>query len=158
LVEGLTLFIKAAYLFSEQKICYNAGKMDEKKINQTIKYWFESAQDDLITVEGLFGIKRYVGALFWGHLLLEKILKAHVVRFTKTEAPYTHDLLRLAKLAQLDLSKDEEDLLDAVNRFNIRARYPDYKLAIHKEATAEYTLAYINKIKALYEDLCRKIK
>lgn len=132
--------------------------MSEEKIKKLVNYWLETAADDLATVDALFQIKRYVGALFWAHLLLEKTLKAHVVKSTKTEAPYSHDLLRLAQLAKLDLNKEDEDLLDAVNRFNIRARYPDYKLTIHKEATAKYTANYIAKIKALYEKLCQKIK
>jgi len=144
--------------FQNEKYAMIIIKMEEERTKKSVDYWLETAADDLVTVEALFQLKRYVGTLFWGHLLLEKILKAHVVKITKAEAPYTHDLLRLAKLAKLDLSKEDEDLLDAVNRFNIRARYPDYKLAIHKEATAKYTRKYVVKIKVLYENLCQKIK
>lgn len=43
---------------------------------KTINYWSDSAAYDLETGESLLELKRYPYALFFGHLALEKILKA----------------------------------------------------------------------------------
>lgn len=53
---------------------------------------------------GLFKIKRYSDSLFFGHIVLEKILKALVVQKTKNQAPYSHDLIRLQETVKLELS------------------------------------------------------
>lgn len=59
----------------------------------------ETARHDFETMLGLFRIKRYSDSLFYGHIVLEKILKAFVVKETKKDAPRTHNLLVLAGLA-----------------------------------------------------------
>lgn len=41
--------------------------------------------------------KKYPYPLFMGHLSLEKLLKAFVVKYTKTHAPFSHSLPYLAK-------------------------------------------------------------
>ena len=75
------------------------------------------------------------------------MLKALVVQETSQQAPYTHDLLVLyRKLEKIDLIKEAIDLLDEVNRFNIRARYPDYKLQFYKQYKLAYTTPYFKNI------------
>lgn len=123
-----------------------------------VKYWVETSQHDYKTMMGLFRIKRYSDCLFYGHVVLEKILKALVVQKTKKQAPYTHNLARLAELADLDLTEQQLDLLDYFNRFNIRARYPDVKFEFYKMCTKVYTERYLKEIKRLYKFLCQKVK
>jgi HEPN domain-containing protein len=109
---------------------------------------------------GLFKIKRYSDSLFYGNIVLEKILKAHVVKNTKKEAPKTHDLLYLVKLSKLDSALSEEDLdtLDLVNIFNIRARYPDYKFNFYKIYNRfEIAKEKLDITKILYKKLCQKL-
>jgi len=91
--------------------------------------------------------------LFW-----KKILKANVVKNTKKQAPRSHDLARLQELAKIEISKEEKDLLYATNEFNIRARYPDYKLNFYKYATRDYAKNHIEKTKKLYTKLCQELK
>jgi len=126
-------------------------------VEKTIKYWQTTAQDDSKAMDCLFAGKHYANSLFFGHLVLEKILKALVVKETKKQASYTHDLVRLYKLANIELSQDQIDLLYQVNEFNIRARYPDEKFRFHKQCTKEYTENYLTKIKNLYDVLCQKL-
>jgi hypothetical protein len=59
-------------------------ELDPKKI---IDYWKKTAQHDYEAMNDFFKIKRYVEALFFGHIVLEKILKAHVVKQTGIHAP-----------------------------------------------------------------------
>jgi len=109
-------------------------------------------------MESLFKSKRYHFSLFVGHLVLEKILKAHVVKNTKKEAFYSHDLVRLHSLTGISLDEKEVELLNMVNEFNIRARYPEYKREFYKRCTKKYAKEYLEKIIKLYKKLCQILK
>ena len=85
-------------------------------------------------------------------------MKGLVVQKIKEQAPYTHDLARLVELSECDLSKDELKLLNVVNEFNIRARYPEHKLKFYKQCNQEYTKDYFDKIVKLYKKLCQILK
>jgi len=123
-----------------------------------IEYWSKSAARDWETANYLFCGKRYDACLFYCHLTLEKILKAHVVKTTQKLAPKIHDLRRLAELSRLDIDKDTMESLAAFNRFNIRARYPDIKFKFFLLATGDYAKDNMRKIKDIYEILCQKLK
>ncbi|MCK5123060.1 MAG: HEPN domain-containing protein [Candidatus Pacebacteria bacterium] len=86
------------------------------------------------------------------------MLKGLVVEKTKEQALYTHDLIKLAEISECDLSKDELKLLNVVNKFNIRARYPEHKLKFYKQCDKEYTKKYFDKIVKLYKKLCQILK
>lgn len=120
------------------------------------RYWLKTAKHDYDTMVGLYRIKRYSDCLFYGHIVLEKTLKALVVKNTREPAPFIHDLVRLQDIAKLDLSEESIDLLDQINEFNIRTRYPEYKLDFYKKCTAVYTKKYFEKIKEVYKELCQK--
>ena len=128
-------------------------------VKELVRYWVKTAAHDFGTMQSLFRSKRYSDCLFFGHITLEEILKALVVREIKEQVQFTHDLLVLyKKIKNVELTEAEIDLLDEVNSFNIRARYPDYKLRFYKQCTAAYTLPYYKKIGRLYKKLCQKIK
>ena len=59
------------------------------------KQWLDSAEQNYITMQNLFKSKDYSWALFFGHLVIEKTMKAIYVRKFQTVV-FTHDLLRLA--------------------------------------------------------------
>ncbi len=129
------------------------SKIDAKKI---AAYWRKAAKHDYDTMLALFKLKWYSEFLFFGHIVLEKILKACVVKKTKEHTPYTHDLVKLHETAELKLSTNEIDFLDEMNDYNIRARYPDYKLSIYKLCTQEYTKDRIDKISIRYKKLWKQ--
>jgi HEPN domain-containing protein len=132
--------------------------MKKEDVEKIVKYWRVTAEHDYKTMACLFKGKRYSDALFFGHIVLEKILKALVVQETKNGAPYIHNLTKLAEIAKCDLLKDEMDLLDIVNKFNIRSRYPEYKLQFYKQCDKEYAKNYLDKITKLYQKLCQNLK
>lgn len=131
--------------------------MTKQKVEEIVEYWQKTASHDYETMVGLFKIKRYSDSLFYGHIVLEKILKAHVVVKIKRQAEYTHNLVKLAEDAKVGLTDLEWNLLGEVNRFNIRTRYPDDKLAFYKQCTKKYTEEYLVKIKSFYNVLCRRL-
>ena len=72
------------------------SRMNDDEVKKLVKYWLKTAEHDYETMEGLFKIKRYADCLFYAHITLEKILKASVVKQTKEDARYTHNLVVLA--------------------------------------------------------------
>jgi HEPN domain-containing protein len=44
-----------------------------------------------------------------GHIVIERLLKACVVRATEKHAPFTHDLTKLANLSGVQLSEKNLD-------------------------------------------------
>jgi len=114
---------------------------------EIIEYWINSSDEDYEVMNSLFVKNHYVWALFIGHLVLEKLLKAYFVRQAGPDAPYIHDLTKLAELSFLNLTEEQKDFLDEVTTFNIKARYPDYKNVFSKKATQEFTKKYHDKIK-----------
>ncbi len=96
--------------------------------------------------------------LFIGHLILEKILKAHYVKDNKKTPPKTHNLVYLAKNSKLELTDDQFEFLDKVNDFNIEARYIDYKNSFYKKCTLTYASENFTLIKEEYKWLSEKIK
>jgi len=61
-------------------------------------------------------------ALFVGHLVIEKLLKAYYVENMDIHPPLIHNLLRIAEKSKLELSEEQKDLLVTVTTFNIQAR------------------------------------
>lgn len=132
--------------------------MNKGDVEKIVKYWQKTAEHDHKTMLGLFEIKRYSDSLFFGHIILEKTLKGLTVKKTREQAPYIHNLTKLAELAECDLLEEEMDLLDAVNKFNISCRYPEHKLEFYKRCNKEYTKNYFDKIVKLYKKLCQQLK
>src|SRR3972149_6948747 len=106
--------------------------------DEIVKYWIDPSEVDFQAMENLFNHDHYVWALFIGHLVIEKLLKAYYVKNVNMSAPPIHDLLKLAEKGNLTLSEKEKDFLDEVTTFNIKARYPDYKNRFYKKAIKDF--------------------
>ena len=117
--------------------------------DNVIKYWLESAEHDQETADFMFASKRYTWALFIWQLVIEKHLKARFVKKLNSSAPTIHDLNKLAKLTKLKLTSTQEFNLQEITKFNINARYEDYKHAFYKKATRAFTIKWIKIIKDL---------
>lgn len=126
--------------------------MTEKDV---VDYWIKSAKEDFLTAETLFLAKRNLACLFFCHLALEKILKALYVSQKHTAPPLIHDLVKLAESFALNTNDFTDDLRE-ISRFNIAARYDDYKFSMYKTATNEFTKKYYAKTKEIYQWLKEK--
>jgi len=132
--------------------------MNRKIIAKQAKYWYLSARHDYNTMLSLFKSNCYSDTLFYGHIVIEKTLKSLIVIEKGISAPMVHDLLILVKNTNLSLTQNELYLLEKINQFNIRARYPDYKLNFYKICDRPYTINYLNKIIELYKNICLNSK
>jgi len=127
-------------------------------IKNQIEYWQDGAAESYKTMVALERSGRYSDSLFFGHLILEKILKAFVVLETKSEAPKIHNLIRLHELGDVGLREDDLEYIATINDFNIRGRYDDYKKAFYKTCTKEFTARNSAKIIEIYKMLCQKLE
>lgn len=118
--------------------------------DEQIQYWIQAAELDIPVAESLFENGKYDWCLFIGHIVLEKILKAHYVSATGNTPPKSHDLVRLSEKSFLQLSADQVTFLERATDFNIEARYPDVKFEFKKQCTKEFTEENFNTIMELY--------
>ncbi len=122
---------------------------------QVIRYWLTEAQESLQVADHLVEKGDFSYALFFGHLAIEKILKAIYAARLQEHAPPIHNLLRLAKIIGLEPDELQTEALLTITAFNIEARYPearypDLKRAFRQQCTPEYTQSQLASIKEIF--------
>jgi HEPN domain-containing protein len=127
-------------------------------VDKTIKFWAEGAIYDLETGKSLLESKRYPYALFFGHLALEKILKAFAVKATAEHAPFTHSLTFLASKTGIDIPESILDKLAEYTEFHLESRYPDEKKDFYQKCTEEFACKKFAEIEEVYQWLIRRLE
>jgi HEPN domain-containing protein len=79
-------------------------------------------------------------------LVIEKSIKAIVVRETNEIAPRSHNLLYLSELAKLTFEEGDEIFLGILMKYQLQGRYPDYNPNV---PTIYKTKDYLNKTEKL---------
>lgn len=108
-------------------------------MERDVKYWVDLARYDMETAGAMYKAGRYLYVLFTCEQAVEKMLKAAVVSTTGKFPPKTHDLVRLAELARVDLGPDDREFLGKLSFYYIQSRYPQEVLDI-PEGTAKRCL------------------
>jgi HEPN domain-containing protein len=104
-----------------------------------IEYWRQNAIEDFEVARQLVESEKIRHGLFFAHLAIEKILKAHVCKVSGKFAPRIHNLIRLSELGKIKLSEPDFDLLAEMNAFNIEGRYPiPFISPVSKREAEEY--------------------
>jgi len=148
------IFKEEMYYFCIKKYNY-LSRMNTLEI---IHYWKETAEKDWIAAQSLFKTNNYVHCLFFAHLTLEKLSKAHWVKDNNDlNAPRVHNLVYLIKQTSLELPEQDEDFLNRFNDFQLEGRYPDYKQKIFKLCTFEYTNQILKEVEKIKEWLISKL-
>jgi len=127
-------------------------------IKNVTQYWLIAAEDDWKVATHLFEKGDYTYALFFGHLYLEKLLKALTVQNTKTSAPISHNLLYLSEKASLLLSLEQKTIMDRVTGYNLATRYPDQQFRFKKTCTKDFCLRELDYIEEVAQWLKKQIK
>jgi HEPN domain-containing protein len=122
-----------------------------------IEYWVVTAEHDWDVAISLFESARYDWCLYLGHLVIEKLLKAHYVKTNDVVPPKIHDLRRLAEKVELDFTAEQLSFFEHTNNFNIEARYPNEKLTFYKMCTKEFTEEKFKLIEEMYKWLRSRI-
>ena len=94
-------------------------------VQKQIDYWQTSSNEDFAAAESLLEEGHTRHCLFFAHLAIEKMLKAHVTRQTNDIPPRIHNLVRLAEKAELTLNAEQITFLRSFDIFQLEGRYPD---------------------------------
>jgi HEPN domain-containing protein len=125
---------------------------------QHIEYWIKSAESDMEAIEALFEADKFIHALFFAHLVLEKWCKAHFVKDNESNIPpKTHNLVRLTQLTNLDLEEEQLLFLEEFNDFQLEGRYPDYLFEINRRCDKIYTTQLLEQVKLILQCLQEKM-
>jgi len=117
---------------------------------EIIQHWINMAERDWKSVQTLSKDNQFVHALFFAHLVIEKLLKAHWIKINvENEAPRVHDLEFLYNQTELTLAADDVDFLSVMNSWNIEGRYQDYKDKFFKKTTKSYTEEKLKRVDTL---------
>ncbi len=130
------------------------GNIDIEKVKS---YWIDSSNKDFHTMRNLMESGDYNWAMFLGHLVIEKLLKATYVKVHKKHAIHGHDLLRLTSSLGLELDPVKEEWLDQLTTFNLNARYDSYKQQFYKLCTGEFAREWKSKIEELRKWLLNQL-
>jgi len=125
---------------------------------ELIEYWRLEAEDSLRVAGHLFEKGDYSYALFFGHLAVEKIIKAVFVQNTGEDVPRSHNLLRLAKAAKIEVTASQQHKLVRITAFNLEARYPDYKREFRKKCTREFSEKEMQTVREVFSWLKSMLK
>jgi HEPN domain-containing protein len=117
-------------------------------VHDAIAAWIKSSDDNFDEMIDFYKIGRNNWALFIGHLCLEKLLKAYHIKIHHKHTVNLHNLIRIAELTDIELTKEQKADLAMITTFNISARYDDYKQNFYKKCTPEFTEIWIEKIKS----------
>jgi len=88
-------------------------------------YWTEQAQYDLDTAKAMLESGRYLYVLFCCQQAVEKSLKAIIAERTGELPPRLHQLMRLSRVAELEVDEQRADFLRELSAYYIQTRYPE---------------------------------
>jgi HEPN domain-containing protein len=123
-------------------------------IREHIAYWQNGAKEDWEVANQLVDTGKTRHGMFFAHLALEKLLKAHICKKTDKLAPKIHNLVRLAEIAELLFGPEDVDTLAEMNEFNLEGRYP---ITFVPALTKTESQAYMKKAKGIFEWLTQKL-
>ena len=147
-------------IFVETIIIYFTKPIYVEEMNKQdhIDYWRRTADSDWTASETLFDKGHYLQCLFFAHLVLEKLLKAHWVKDNRGDhPPRIHRLKSLFAQTQLNLSVDEMTVLDNMEIFQMEGRYPDYYSKITQLCTQQFTQKILERVAELKNNLLSKL-
>ncbi|MBI5324607.1 MAG: HEPN domain-containing protein [Ignavibacteriae bacterium] len=92
-----------------------------------IDYWKNGAISDIETAEILLNKNKLKECLFFCHLTIEKILKAHYSKIFTKVPPKTHSLNYFVEKLDLSINENVSDLFGILMNYQLEGRYPDYE-------------------------------
>jgi len=120
-------------------------------------YWLNLASYDIETAKAMLSSGRFLYVLFTCQQALEKTLKASIIESTGKFPPRIHDLLKLARLAKLDVSTEQAETLSRLSFYYLETRYPEQlsniSIDINKETAGDYLVQSQELLKWLKNNL-----
>lgn len=128
------------------------------ELAEKIEYWLDIAEYDMQTARSLHKNGRYLYTVFICQQAVEKLLKAnYLLRFSK-EAPFSHNLVYLNSLMELETSDNHLKLIAELTTYYIEGRYPTYKKKLSSMIDQEKSLSLLSRTEELFKWLKSKLK
>ncbi len=126
--------------------------------DEHLLHWVKTATSDWKATEELYKAKCYMQSLFWAHLVLEKLLKAHWIKDNEGNTPpKMHNLLYLAEKTKLELPQETLDFFFLMNQFQLEGRYPDYLQDIFRKYKLVQTKKVLDQVNTHRKCLLKKL-
>ena len=123
-----------------------------------VLYWKETAESNWQAAQGLFLTGQYLECLFFAHLVIEKLSKAHWVQDNADDyPPRTHNVLKLWAATALQPSPAQELTATELNTFQMEGRYQDYQRIASQRATQTFTRSLLDDTEQLRAWLLSKL-
>lgn len=110
-------------------------------VPKQVDYWRTGGDEDFAAAESLLEKGHLRHCLFFAHLAVEKMLKAHVTRRTREVPPRIHNLVRLVEMAGLSPGSEQEKFLRSFDMYQMEGRYPDSTQVLMDSKSARDKLA-----------------
>ncbi len=78
--------------------------------------------------------------------VIEKVIKAHIVKQAQEIAPRSHNLIFLSEKAKLEFNNDDDILLGILMKYQLQGRYPDYNPSIPDKSKVDGYLIKTEKL------------
>ena len=122
-----------------------------------IAHWTASAENDWDTVIVLMDSKKWVHALFFCHLCLEKYCKAiWILNNEENVPPKIHNLLKILDLSKITYDEFAEGLIE-LNEYQIEGRYTSELTNLYSLTTEKRAKNNFEKSKKIKEWLIEKL-
>ena len=128
--------------------------------DEHIKYWIDIAEKDWDIAQKLYSTKDFVYCLFFAHLVIEKISKAHWVKCNQDNfPPKVHNVVYLLDQSTVQLDNEQTDFLLLLNGPVLREGILTISKRYIKFAQKNIPMNYLLKLKRLengYSASCNK--
>ncbi len=115
---------------------------------QHIQFLINQADEDIGATEALLQAGYFGQSLFWAHLTLEKLCKALWVYTNGSENhPFVHNLLRLLKECNVDMTDEQKLFYAEMNQFQTAGRYGDYLQKLENTVTSDVCEKLMTEVK-----------
>jgi len=118
-------------------------------MKQDVKYWVDLSKYDIDTAKAMLESGRYLYVLFTCQQSIEKMLKALIVKNTKSFPPKIHDLVKLINIAKIDIETEQKEFLAKLNYYYLETRYPRELSEISKQIKKNTAANFYNNTKKI---------
>jgi HEPN domain-containing protein len=123
-----------------------------------VKYWIDLSKYDVDTAKAMLDSGRYLYVLFTCQQAIEKMLKALVVKNTKTFPPRIHDLIKLVGIAKIDIDEEQKEFLAKLNFYYLETRYPSELSEISKQVKKDTAATFYKSSRKILRWLKSKVQ
>ncbi|MBN2244498.1 MAG: HEPN domain-containing protein [Candidatus Aminicenantes bacterium] len=119
--------------------------MTERQIKKSYDEWNKQSSYDFETAQAMFSSGRYIYAIFFCHLAVEKLLKGIFLKESKKEPEKIHNLNYFIEKLDLKIDTEKRDFIDNLNDLSVPVRYPDELEKLLKDFDNKETAEILKK-------------